>query len=356
MIHMAELKKVLLIGAGGWSREHWIDIVLPDFQDKIEIVGLVDLKSEILKDSGKKLNLPSHLLFTDPIHAFENIKADFCIVVVPPSAHKEIYKLAVNKKMNILSEKPISDNLADIIETYKLLKKSKIKMAVTQNYRYESPILTLKSVLERGRLGRIDYIVSRYASDYRKPRSWDVGSVYEMENPLLFEGSVHHFDMIRSLSKSDVKNIAGSTWNPDWSTFKSNSNALFIMEMENGIKAVYEGSSNAARFINRWHQEYYRVECEKGSVVVDRGDRIVRVYSRSRNGTQQIEEIISLPALKTGHHLILNKFLEWLDGGSAPETNIDDNIKSALVVFAAAKASKSGRPQLMKDYLSKLKT
>ena len=107
--------------------------------------------------------------------------------------------------MNILSEKPISDNLADIIETYKLLKKSKIKMAVTQNYRYESPILTLKSVLERGRLGRIDYIVSRYASDYRKPRSWDVGSVYEMENPLLFEGSVHHFDMIRSLSKSDVK-------------------------------------------------------------------------------------------------------------------------------------------------------
>ena len=56
------IKKVLLIGAGGWSREHWIDIVLPDFQDKIEIVGLVDLKSEILKDSGKKLNLPSHLL------------------------------------------------------------------------------------------------------------------------------------------------------------------------------------------------------------------------------------------------------------------------------------------------------
>lgn len=352
---MSSQERALLVGAGGWSREHWIDIVLPDFQDKVKIVGLVDLKREILEDSGKKLNLPSQLLFTNPAEAFEKVKADFCIVVVPPIAHMEIYELAANKKMNILSEKPISDKLENIISTYKLVKKTKIKMAITQNYRYEAPILTLKSILESGRLGKVDYIISRYASDYRKPGSWDVGSVYEMENPLLLEGSIHHFDMIRSLSKSNVKTVSGNTWNPRWSAFKGNSNALFTMEMENGVKAVYEGSSNAAGFINRWHQEYYRVECEKGSVVVDRGDRIVRVYTRSKNGTSQMEETIALPALKTGHHLILSKFLEWIDGGPAPETDLEDNINSALVVFAAAEASKSGQPQLVKNYLSKLK-
>lgn len=352
---MGSLKRALLVGAGGWSREHWIDVVLPDFKDKIEVVGLVDLKKPILEDSGKKLGLPKNLLFTNPAEAFNKVKADFCIVVVPPSAHKGIYKLAASKKMNILSEKPISDNLHDVIDTYKIIKRSGVKMAVTQNYRYESPILTLKSVLADGKLGRIDYIVCRYASDYRKPGSWDVGSVYQMDNPLLFEGSIHHFDMIRNLSESNVKRISGSTWNPKWSSFKGNSNALFTLEMENGIKAVYEGSSNAAGFINRWHQEYYRVECEKGSVVVDKGDRIVRVYKRLNDGTQQIEEEIALPALKSGHHHIINKFLEWLDGGNAPETNIEDNIKSSLVVFAAAAASKTGKPQEISQYLSKLK-
>lgn len=352
---MASSEKALLLGAGGWSREHWIDVVLPDFQNKVEIVGLVDLKREILEDSGKKLSLPSHLLFTNPIEAFEKVEADFCIVVVPPSAHRDIYELAANKKMNILSEKPISDKLEDVVSTYKLVRKANIKMAITQNYRYESPILTLKAALESGRLGRVDYIISRYASDYRKPGSWDVGSVYEMENPLLFEGSIHHFDMIRNLSGSNVKTISGSAWNPQWSSFKGNSNALFTMEMENGVKAVYEGSSNAAGFINRWHQEYYRVECEKGSIVVDRGDRIVRVYTRSNDGTPQIVEEIALPALRSGHHHILNKFLEWIKGGPAPETNIEDNVNSALVVFAAAEASKTGKPQEIKDYLSKLK-
>lgn len=348
-------KRVLLVGAGGWSREHWIDVVLPDFQSKIKIVGLVDLKRNILENSGKKLNLPLNLLFTDPAQAFEKVKADFCIVVVPPSAHRGIYELAANKKMNILSEKPISDNLKDVIEIYKLVKKAKIKMVITQNYRYEAPILTLKSVLENGKLGKIDYIISRYASDYRKHGSWDVGSVYKMNNPLLFEGSIHHFDMIRNLSKSNVKTVTGITWNPNWSSFKGNSNALFSLELENGIKAMYEGSSNAAGFINRWHQEYYRVECERGSVAVDRGDRIVRVYTRSKGGALQIEEITPLPALKSGHHYILNNFLEWLDGGPTPETTIEDNVKSSLVVFAAAEASKSGKPQTIKNYLSRLK-
>jgi predicted dehydrogenase len=353
---MSNPERALLIGAGGWSREHWIDVVLPDFKDKIKIVGLVDVKRSILEDSGKKLNLSSDLLFTNPRQAFEKVKADFCIVVVPPSAHRSIYELAADKKMHILSEKPISDNLDDVIKTYKLVERSKIKMAITQNYRYEAPILTLKSILESGRLGKIDYIVSRYASDYRKPGSWDVGSVYEMENPLLFEGSIHHFDMIRNLSKSNCKTITGNTWNPDWSSFKSNSNALFMLEMENGVKAVYEGSSNAAGFINRWHQEYYRVECEKGSIVVDRGDRAVRIYTRGEDGTPKIEEVITLPALKTGHHYILSKFLDWLKGGTAPETNLEDNVNSALIVFAAAEAGRTGKPQSIKGYRSKLGT
>lgn len=31
-------ERALLVGAGGWSREHWIDVVLPDFKDKIELL------------------------------------------------------------------------------------------------------------------------------------------------------------------------------------------------------------------------------------------------------------------------------------------------------------------------------
>jgi len=346
-------KRVLLLGAGGWAREHWIDNVLPDFKDKLEIVGLVDINQGVLKESAYTLGLPKNLLFTNIGQAINKVQADFCIVVLPPHAHKIAYFKAIEKRLPILSEKPITDNLKDTIEVFKRIKQMRIKMAITQNYRYESPIATLKKVIERGRLGKIDYIVARYASDYRKKGSWDVGSVYDMDYPLLVEGSIHHFDMIRYLSGANCRTIFCTCWNPPWSNFKDNANVMAMLEMTNGVKAIYEGSSLAAGFMNRWHQEYYRVECEKGSAVIDRGDRIVRVYTRGKSGKQIMEEIPLIPAHPSGHHKILTDFLEWLDGGSAPETQIKDNIQSALMTFAAIDSKKSNEQKFVQKYIEK---
>lgn len=344
-------KRALLLGAGGWAREHWIEQVLPDFRDQLEIVGLVDINKSILKDSGNALGLQGNQIFSNMGTAFNKVRADFCIIVLPPHVHKQAVMFAVNKNIHILSEKPITDRYEDTIAVYKAVRKKSIKMAITQNYRYESPITTLKKVLQSNKLGAVDYIIARYASDYRLAGSWDVGSVYEMEHPLLIEGAIHHFDMIRNLSGANCRSIYCTSWNPKWSNFKNNANALVMMEMTNRIKAVYEGNSLAAGYINRWHQEYYRVECEKGSVEVDRGDRIVRVYTRNKVGKQTVEEMLPVPALPSGHHKILNDFLDWLDGGEVPETALENNIHSALMVFAAITAKEKDQPQLLKDYL-----
>lgn len=344
-------KKALLLGAGGWAREHWIDVVWPDFIRQVEIVGLVDVDEVALSESGKVLDLSPEVLYRDMDEAFSKTNADFCVIVLPPHVHRLAVEKAAEYGVPILSEKPIADTLDEVRIIYDVVTAKNLKMAVIQNYRYEAPIMTLKKVLESGQLGRIDYIVARYASDYRSPGSWDVGSVYDMQYPLLVEGSIHHMDMIRSLSNSNCKKIQCTSWNPEWSNFKDNANAIVTMEMDNGVKAVYEGTSLAAGTINRWHQEYYRVECEKGSVVVDRGDRIVRVYTRDESGAQVIQEVAPVADLKSGHHHILTEFLTWLDGGQAPETVLSENIQSAAMVFAAIKSAEENKWQTLKDFL-----
>ncbi len=345
-------KKVLLIGGGGWAREHWIANVWPDFKDKVQIVGLVDINKNILKDSGRMLGLSEEALFKSIDEAFKKTKPDFCTIVIPPHVHKTAYDIAIAHNVPILSEKPITDKLSDTLAVYKSIKKKKLKMAVIQNYRYEGPIMTVKNILDSKRLGKIDYIVARYASDYRKPGSWDVGSVYEMENPLLVEGSIHHFDMIRYLASSNFKTVQGIGWNPSWSAFKNNSAGLHIMTLENGVKAMYEGNSNEAGNINRWHQEYYRVECEKGAIVVNR-DKLVRIYKRNASGLLNIEIPPIVPAPPSGHHKILTDFINWLNGGIAPETEISDNIQSAIAVFAAIDANNSGCVKDVQTYVPK---
>ena len=73
-------------------------------------------------------------------------------------------------------------------------------MQVVQNYRYTVPNLTLREVLRGGALGRLNYLVGRFAADYRLYGSWGKAFRHEIPHGLLVEGSIHHFDMLRNLA------------------------------------------------------------------------------------------------------------------------------------------------------------
>jgi predicted dehydrogenase len=71
---------------------------------------------------------------------------------------------------------------------------------------------------------------------------------YKIADPLLVEGTVHHFDIMRSLAGANAKTVYAKTWNPSWSEFQGDSQGLITLEMENGVKVFYEGGkSNAAQ-------------------------------------------------------------------------------------------------------------
>lgn len=339
-----------MIGAGGWARQCWIDEVLPHFKNSITIAGIADIDNTALHEAGRLLKVAPEYCFTDLAEAFARTDADFCIICIPPAHHKEAVLLAAGKGVHVLSEKPIADTKEDASAIREAVVKSGIKMAITQNYRFEIPILTFRSVLREGRLGRLDYLVARYSSDYRQPGSWGVDHVHERDNPLLIEGAIHHLDMLRNFAGSDCKTLIGNGWNPPWSSFKDNPNCLILMEMTNGVKAVYEGNSLESGEANNWFHEYYRAQCEQGVVKIDH-DQVVRIYQRDSKGELVVEEVAPVSVHLTGHHAIMAKFLHWLDGGEPPETKLEDNIYSAAMVFAAIASFKDNILVEVEDYL-----
>jgi predicted dehydrogenase len=332
--------RCLMIGAGGMAGG-WIRNFLPAFSDRMEIVGLVDVNTDALNDSGDFLGLPKSARFTDSDEAFKQIDADFCIIVTPPWIHRENVLAACEKGMHILSEKPIADTWESCVDIYNAVKKAGVKMEVIQNYRYNATQLTVREVIRSGRLGRPNYILGRFAADYRKFGSWGEFR-HRIPHSLLVEGGVHHLDMLRNLSGSDCMTIAGSEWNPEWSSFDGESNALYFMDMENGVKAVYEGSCNAAGTQNSWHSEFYRAECEKGAVSID-SDLKVRVWEHTAGQGITMSEVPLESPRYAGHMWQVDEFLGWLDGGPEPDTTLDDNIKSVATMFAAITASAEKR-------------
>jgi len=349
---MAKPYRCLMLGAGGMAGG-WIRSFFPAFRDRMTVVGLVDIKEDVLDASGDFLGLPKSARFTSAKDAFAAVEADFCTIVTPPWVHEEAVMLAAERKMDILSEKPIADTWEACGRIYRAVADAGVKMEVIQNYRYNATMLTVRDVLRSGRLGRTNYLMGRFADDYRKYAAWGAFR-HEIPHSLLVEGGVHHLDMLRNLSGADCARISGWEWNPAWSSFKGESNALLALAMTNGVRASYEGNCNEAGVRNSWHREYYRAECELGAVTID-SDLVVRIWERAGAGGNQMTEVPLLAPKHTGHQWQIDEFLTWLDGGPKPDTVLADNIKSAATMFAAIVASGSNTVVDVEEMVRKAK-
>jgi predicted dehydrogenase len=328
-------RRVLLIGAGGFA-SIWIDRFLPVFADRLHVTGLVDVNTEALARAGDALGMSDSQRFTEMEEGFARTAADCCIIVVQPFLRWRAVNLAVSRGLPIIAEKPIADSWETSLEILHLTRAAGIKTVIVQNYPYTNRIRTLKGVLDKGSLGRTNYIAGRFAADFTIDSA---GGAFRHQVPyaMLFEGAVHHFDQFRNLAGADAALISGHQWNPPWSTFGNPPTAVFQIEMANGVVCQFELNHLARGAQNGWHHECYRVECEHGVVTVG-ADDIVRVSEHLGDGRLKVTDVAPVRAEREGHLAVIDEFLRWLDGGPAPMTAIDDNIYTAALTFAAVEA------------------
>lgn len=339
------VKTCLMIGGGGMAGG-WINFLRSHFSDRVRIVGLADVNPEILQRQGQALGLDKGQLFSDAREAIGKVKADFCGIAVPPRFHSPAAVAALEAGMPVLCEKPIADTLDAAKAVLRAAQKTGLPCGIIQNYRYAPNKQEVRRIVEDGRLGRLQHIVARYACDYRKRNSWGADWRHDMDFPLLFEGSVHHMDMLRFLSGGDCQTLVGFGWNPAWSSFKHHSSGMFTLRMTNGVHCFYEGNSSSAGITNCWHSEYYRLELERGSVEIAGGNSVL--IHRVGLPTQFYE---APTAQWQGHLYLLDEFLNWLDGGPPSATRIEDNIKSFAIIIAAMESSLDGATRQVPDYL-----
>ncbi len=342
------VKTCLMIGGSGMAGG-WIQNFVKNFSDRVKIIGLVDIKQEVLDRQGEALGLNPSQLFTDFHEACATVKADFCGIATPPPFHSPAAIAAMENGMPVICEKPIADTLDAAKAMTRASQKAGVPCTIIQNYRYAPNKQELVHIRTEGRLGRLQHIVGRYACDYRRYNSWGASWRHDMDFGLLFEGSVHHLDMLRFLSGGDCETLIGFGWNPEWSSFKHYSSGVYLMRMDNSVHTCYEGNSSAAGITNCWHQEYYRAEFEEGCVEIAGGNQIT--IHRVGRETEKYEA----PAIsRLGHEYLFDEFLNWLDGGTPSATRIEDNIKSFALVIAAMETTLDRQPKRIADYLSDL--
>ncbi len=324
----------LLIGVGGMGSAY-VQRIFPQVAERARIAAICDIDKAALARAGDLLELPASRQFDSFETAINRAAVDFCVIVTPPWTHVGPFQAACEAGLPVLLEKPISSEFADVEAMAKMQRAAKIRCQVVQNYRYSQRMLKFRQLLRDRLLGRLQYIQARFADDYRVFGSWGGPNPFrhEMADPMVLDGSIHHLDMIRNLSGGNPTQIFGSAFNPPWSSFAGLAAGLYLIDLDNGTRAGYEANLLSAGVPNSWYGEYYRAECESGSITSDRADRIV--ITRSGND----DEIIAIDEEgRLAHAHVLNQFLDWLDSGIAPECTFEDNLASVAMMFAACAA------------------
>ncbi len=179
--------KVGVIGVGHMGLYH--ANILSSLNDYVQLIGVSDMSEERAGEVGEKYGVP---YYTDNDELLSQSDA-VCIAVPTYQHHKETMR-AFNHNVNVLVEKPITNNIDDAVELVNTAKKKGLVFQVGHLERFRGTVRGLKKIIDK------PYLIEAKRFQPRNNRINDVGVVLDL--------MIHDIDIIHMLIDSEVVNVS----------------------------------------------------------------------------------------------------------------------------------------------------
>ena len=340
---MRKRYRTVMLGCGEMSG-HWLAQIRDNLNDRVEIVGLVDLNAESTARRATEFGHENAWQGTSLDEALRELRPEVVFNCTVPKAHLGTCRQALEAGCHVLVEKPMAATVAEGQELVRASAQAGRCLAVIQNRRYHSGGETARRALAEGTIGRIhtlcvDFFVGPHFGGFRET----------MESPLLLDMAIHTFDQSRYLTGFNSQKVTCHEFNPPGSWFAHGASAFATFEMTGGVMFNYRGSWCAQGCPVSWNGAW-RFIGENGTLLWD-GEKTV-VAERidpawdGQGFTQPLEKLtipqLPLAPVQSGHAGNITEFLDCIESGGAPQTVAADNIRSLAMVEAAISSARAG--------------
>lgn len=199
---MTKLRGVC-IGAGYFARFHfdaWRRM------DNVEIEAVCDRSERKAKAGVEALGIAGQRApcsYTDVAEMLEAVEPDFVDLITPPAGRLELVKQVADRKIDIICQKPIADDLEGAKHVVEAAAAAGVRFMVHENFRFQPWRRETKQLLDSGVIGELRTISIRT----RMGDGWGNDAYLsrqpyfrEMPRLLIHETGVHFLDTFRYLA------------------------------------------------------------------------------------------------------------------------------------------------------------
>lgn len=305
----------------------------------MDVVAVVDMNRGILDASAEQLGIPESMRFESIAEAVQATGANVATVCAANPAHTLCLHQCLDAGVHVLIEKPMVETLEDAKAVMRKAETAGLRVAVSQNYRYQTGVLTARDAVQNRRIGDI---VSVSVDFYR----WRPTKGLYL--PLMMNQSIHHFDAIRWILGQDPEWCFARSFNPSWNDCDGPTVLEVLYGFEGEVVVTYSGSyvaqGDTTPYSGRW-----RIEGSTGQIQFGGDGSEPPLLSR-----RETSERLELPLVKSdldGPAQVCWEFLQALRNDEMPLTDSTDNIKSLAMGWAAQLSSDEQRPVQFADLL-----
>ena len=165
--------KLGIVGGGPGSWIGHVHRISSRYDDKYEIVaGVFSRSVDKSRKFGQSIGLDKSRCYSNYKEMSEKEAKrkdgiNVVAIMTPPSSHQIIAENFIKKNIHVISDKPFAGNLEQGKKLYKAIKNNKkIKYALTHNYSSYPMVREAKNLVEKGKIGKVEYINVEYIQDW----------------------------------------------------------------------------------------------------------------------------------------------------------------------------------------------
>jgi predicted dehydrogenase len=335
---MTELRGAL-IGCGFFAVNQmhaWQDVA------GAEIVAICDRDPERLKIVGDQFGIDRR--YSDAAAMFADGGFDFVDIATTVSSHRALVELAASHKVPAICQKPLAKTLADAKAMVAACEKAGIPLMVHENFRWQTPIQSVRRALDSGAIGTPFWGRLSFRSGY------DVfsGQPYlaEGERFIIEDLGIHTLDIARFLL-GDVKAMTARTKrvNPK---IKGEDVATMLLDHESGVTSIVDVSYATKQSVEPFPETLVEIDGSHGSIRLTQGYRL-EVTGPGGNEVSDVSPTLLSWASRPWHNIqesvfaIQQHWVAQLASGGETSTSGADNLKTFALVEAAYESAASGK-------------